>query len=97
MAEIKENEVYTTEEARDLLKVSQSTMKRLIKKGIIKAAKIGGQHRILGAELLRHFLPEPVYDQVRKVYYVGKQRVKTMIEQEAIDNEKDKQKAANNV
>jgi excisionase family DNA binding protein len=55
MPEIKGNQVYTREEAEALLKISQSTMMRLIKKGVIRAAKIGGQYRILGTELLRQF------------------------------------------
>ena len=58
MAEIKPNEVYTTAEAEQLLKISSSTMKRLLKKGLIKANKIGKQYRILGHELLRMLSPE---------------------------------------
>ncbi|MFA7314340.1 MAG: helix-turn-helix domain-containing protein [Candidatus Magasanikbacteria bacterium] len=56
--EIKPNSVYTTGEAQDLLKVSNSTMKRLLKKGLIRANKIGKQYRILGHELLRLLSPE---------------------------------------
>jgi excisionase family DNA binding protein len=56
--EIKPNEVYTTNEAEKLLKVSNSTMKRLLKNGLIKANKIGKQYRILGHELLRLLSPE---------------------------------------
>jgi excisionase family DNA binding protein len=58
MAEIKPNEVYTTVEAQEILKVSNSTMKRLLKRGLIKANKIGKQYRILGHELLRLLSPE---------------------------------------
>jgi excisionase family DNA binding protein len=57
MTEIKPNEVYTTQEARTLLKVSSSTIKRLIKKGLIRTNKIGKQYRILGHELLRLLSP----------------------------------------
>ena len=57
MAEIKPNEVYTTEEVQILLKISKSTVKRLIKRGLIRANKIGGQYRILGHELLRMLSP----------------------------------------
>jgi len=57
MAEINKNEVYTTLEAQDLLKVSNSTIKRLLKKGLIKANKVGGQYRIMGHELLRLLSP----------------------------------------
>lgn len=58
MPEIKPNEVYTTQEAQELLKVSNSTIKRMLKKGLIRANKIGGQYRILGHELLRLLSPE---------------------------------------
>ena len=56
--EIKENAVYTTEEAQNLLKISESTIKRLLKKGILKANKVGGQYRIMGKEILRLISPE---------------------------------------
>jgi len=56
--EIKNNAVYTTKEAQDLLKISESTIKRLLKKGILRANKVGGQYRILGKELLRLISPE---------------------------------------
>jgi len=58
MPEINPNEVYTTAEAQELLKISNSTIKRLLKKGIIKAYKLGGSYRILGAELLRAISPD---------------------------------------
>lgn len=57
MSEIRPNEVYTTEEAQMILKVSNSTMKRLLKQGLIRANKIGKQYRILGHELLRLLSP----------------------------------------
>lgn len=57
MGEIRPNEVYTTEETRDFLKVSNSTIKRLLKKGIIRANKVGGRYRILGKEILRTVSP----------------------------------------
>jgi len=56
--EIKENAVYTTYETQKLLKVSNSTIKRMLKKGLIKANKVGGQYRILGKEILRLVSPE---------------------------------------
>ncbi len=65
--EIKENEVYTTQEAQEFLKVSPSTTMRLIKKGIIRSAKVGKQYRILGKELLRLVSPE-LEDKIGKVY-----------------------------
>lgn len=75
MVEIKPNEVYTTAEAQELLKVSNSTMKRLLKKGLIKANKIGKQYRILGHELLSLLSPE-VDKKVTGVYQ--KVKVKTI-------------------
>jgi excisionase family DNA binding protein len=75
MSDISENQVYTREEAEDLLKISQSTMMRLIKKGVIRAAKIGGQYRILGSEILRQFLPENSYNKVRDVYRSAREKV----------------------
>ncbi len=56
--EIKPYEVYTTSEAETLLKVSNSTMKRMLKKGILKANKVGKQYRILGLEILKLVSPE---------------------------------------
>lgn len=56
--EIKQNAVYTTTEAQALLKISNSTIKRMLKNGLIRANKVGGQYRILGKELLRLVSPE---------------------------------------
>ena len=56
--EIKSEAVYTTAETQKILKVSSSTIKRLLKKGLIRANKIGGQYRILGKEILRLVSPE---------------------------------------
>lgn len=55
--EIKPYIIYTTEEAQQALKVSKSTFKRLLKKGLIKANKVGRQYRILGKEILRLVSP----------------------------------------
>jgi len=64
---IEPDQIYTTREARDFLKVSESTIKRLLKKGIIKAYKVGGQYRIWGSEILILVSPE-VESKVYKVY-----------------------------
>lgn len=58
MNEINPHEVYTTRETRRILKMSESTIKRLLKKGLIRANKVGGQYRILGKEILRVVSPE---------------------------------------
>jgi len=65
--EIKENSVYTVDETKELLKVSKSTMMRLIKKGLIRTAKVGKQYRILGKEILRVVSPK-LEDKVGKAY-----------------------------
>jgi len=69
--EIKANEVYTTEEAQKILKLSLSTTMRLIKKGIIRTAKVGKQYRIMGKELLRLVSPK-IEDEIGKVYNKGR-------------------------
>ena len=51
-------EVYSLEEACRFLKVSPSTMNRMIKKNLIRTAKVGKQYRILGKELMRIVSPE---------------------------------------
>ena len=65
--EIKENEVYTHKETQALLKVSSSTVTRMIKKGLIRSAKVGKQYRILGKELLRVLSPK-LEDKMGKAY-----------------------------
>ncbi len=65
--EIKENEVYTHEETQTLLKLSSSTVTRMIKKGLIRTARVGKQYRIMGKELLRILSPK-MEDKVGKVY-----------------------------
>lgn len=69
--EIKENEVYTPKEAQALLKVSPSTLTRLIKKGLIQVAKVGKQYRIMGKELLRLLSPK-LEDKVGILYNKGR-------------------------
>ncbi len=72
--EIKPNAVYTTGETRQLLKISSSTTKRLLKGGLIKANKVGRQYRILGKEILRLVSPETEKRAVRS-YLDLKQKV----------------------
>ena len=68
MSQINEKEVYTLEETQALLKVSRSTILRLIKKGILRAGKLGGQYRILGADILRAVFPPSLTDKVEQTY-----------------------------
>jgi len=79
MSEIKPNEIYTTEEAQNFLKVSNSTIKRLLKRGIIKAYKVGGRYRIWGSEILRLVSPE-VESKVYKVYKKVRDKTQKTIE-----------------
>lgn len=72
--EIKSNEVYTTAETQQLLKISSSTIKRMLKKKLIRANKVGGQYRILGKEILRLVSPE-VEKQAIKSYLRLKNKV----------------------
>ena len=72
--EIKENGIYTTSEAQDLLKISNSTIKRMLKKGLIRANKVGGQYRIMGKELLRILSPE-LEQEATKSYLEIKKKV----------------------
>jgi excisionase family DNA binding protein len=70
--EIKPNEVYTPAETEKLLKVSKSTVKRMLKSGLLKANKVGKQYRILGHEILK--VVSPVIDEKATDLY---QKVKT--------------------
>ena len=76
--EINLYEVYTTLEAQKLLKVSDSTMKRLLKKGLIKANKVGGQYRILGKELLRVVSPDLEKEAVKSYLGLKKKVIATI-------------------
>ena len=76
---INPNQVYTTKEAQDFLKISTSTIKRLLKKGIIKAYKVGGTYRIWGSEILKLVSPE-VEEKTVKAYQRLKQKTQKTIE-----------------
>jgi excisionase family DNA binding protein len=64
---IQEDTIYTPKETQAYLKVSQSTMTRMMKSGLIRAAKVGKQYRIFGKEILRVLSPE-LEDKVGQVY-----------------------------
>lgn len=76
---IKPDELYTTKETRDFLKISESTIKRMLKKGIIKAYKVGGRYRIMGDEILRLISPK-VESGVYRVYKRLKDKTRETIE-----------------
>ena len=73
--EIKQNAVYTTAETEKLLKISNSTIKRMLKKGLLKANKVGGQYRILGKEILRLVSPETEKKAINKYLNIKKKVV----------------------
>ena len=73
------NKVYTTKESQDFLRVSERTMKRHLKNGIIRANKVGGNYRILGRELLRLISPE-AERKGASLYYRLKDKTKKVIE-----------------
>lgn len=79
MTEIKSKELYTTKEIQEFLKVSPSTMKRMIKNGIITAYKVGGVYRIWGDEILKHLSPK-TGEKVYNIYHKIKEKTKETIE-----------------
>lgn len=76
---IKPDELYTTKETRDFLKISESTIKRMLKKGLIKAYKVGGRYRIVGDEILRLISPK-IESGVYRVYKRLKDKTRETIE-----------------
>ena len=76
--EIKENEIYTPEEATSLLKISISTFRRLVKKGILSAYKVGGQYRVLGKEIL-HLVSPRLEEKAVQVYRKVRNNVKNKL------------------
>ena len=78
MDEIKPDKIYTTEETRDFLKISKSTIKRWLKTGILRANKIGGRYKILGSEILRLISPE-VESKAREFYKKLRDKTKKRI------------------
>lgn len=76
--EIHPNAVYTTAETQTILKISDSTVKRMLKSGLIRANKVGGQYRILGKELLRVVSPD-LEKETTQSYLKLKKKVVTKI------------------
>lgn len=77
--EIKPDKIYTPKETRDFLKISESTMKRMMKNGLIKAYKVSGQYRIWGNEILKLISPKFELG-VFKVYKKLKNKTRETIE-----------------
>ena len=78
--EINPHEIYTTQETQKLLKVSNSTIKRMLKNGLLRANKIGKQYRIMGHEILR--LVSPVLEEKAVGAY---QKIKTTTREKVKD------------
>jgi excisionase family DNA binding protein len=64
---VEEHEIYTPQETITLLKISDSTFRRLIRKGVLRAAKVGGQYRVLGKNILQVLSPT-LPGKVKKAY-----------------------------
>ena len=56
--EIRPNAVYTLAEVCDILQVSDATMRRWLKTGKIRAARVGRAYRVLGSRLLEALTSE---------------------------------------
>lgn len=78
MIEIRPDNVYTTNETRDFLKISDSTIKRMLKNSMINANKVGGQYRIMGKEILRIISPR-VEQRAIRIYQKIKTGVKNKV------------------
>lgn len=76
--EIKPEQIYTPKEARSFLKVSESTMKRMIKNGVVRAYKVSGQYRIWGKEILNLVSPE-LETEVKNIFRKAKMETKKII------------------
>lgn len=78
MDKINPNQVYNTKEAQEFLKISKSTIKRYLKKGVIQAKKVGGRYKIFGKELLRLVSPE-LEEKAKKSYIKLRKNIKEKI------------------
>lgn len=76
--EIKNNAIYTTDETQKILKISKSTLKRMLKSGLLRANKVGHQYRILGKEIL-HIVSPTTEKQAIDKYLQLKQKVTNKI------------------
>jgi excisionase family DNA binding protein len=74
---VDKSEVYTPQETISILKISDSTFRRLIKKGALRVAKVGGQYRILGREIL-HLLSPKLEDKARGIYRKVKEKIRDL-------------------
>ena len=75
MEKIRPLAIYTTNETKQFLRVSDSTIKRMLKNGLLRANKVGGQYRILGKEILRLVSPELEREAVKSYLTIKKKVV----------------------
>ena len=92
---IQEDTIYTPRETQEYLKVSQSTMTRMLKSGLIRAAKVGKQYRIFGKEILRVISPE-LEDTVGKAYNTARHWIHDEIDEQHSKNPKADSRAEKN-
>ena len=55
MVQLNERSIYTTAEAAKILKLSPVTVERQIRRGELKAIRLGKEYRLLGRDLLALF------------------------------------------
>lgn len=77
--ELNEKIIYTSDETKSLLKISQSTFLRLIKRGVLRAYKVGGQYRILGKEIL-HLVSPKLEEKAAGAYHKVKSSLKKSLD-----------------
>lgn len=63
---IEPDQAYTVKEVADLMKVTETTIRRWGKGGTIKIITLGERKRILGSEILRMYAEEPPKSKERK-------------------------------
>jgi len=78
MLEIYASKVDAGEEAEIILKISQSTMIRLMKKSMIPTTKIGAPYRILGSPSGSQFLLTLSYETARTFYPKARKKLHSL-------------------
>ncbi len=75
-----ETNLFTPQEVADLLRVSSDTIRRCIRKGTIKAIKIGDQYRIKQSEIEK-ILCEPTKQQKKIANQVEREIVQSALDE----------------
>lgn len=55
---IEDGKLYTSAEIRALLRISISTLRRLVRRGDLAAHRVGRQYRFLGRDVLKCLQPQ---------------------------------------